>query len=597
MKNSTIPRTATLIGFITLGFATLLAYDSPATGFELSVYAATPLVFWVGSCFALLVSILVVFSYTDRQTILAGGVLGGLAMTTILSLPIIRGYRFVGSEDPLSHLGTAADINAGQLAMTESRYPVVHTLGSILHDATALPLTDVMLLVVVLFIVAYFVFIPLAVRQLTGDTMTTYIAAFSGLLLLPLNHLSPSTILHPTSQALMFAPAVLFVFFMLYRHRSWPVSLLFLTIAPAYVLLHPQQAANLLLFFGVIALVQIGAHFLQHYRFSRYDEWVLPEVLVYGGVFWLWVRNLEAFWNSVEAVIAIPFTDTTVAGSTVSRNYSLTVVGGSLVEVFMKLFFVSLIFAVLTALLMIYELFGSRVGLRTLIADKAITPDGGRFNPEVRYVSYGLLAVGVVFVVYLVGGISDQYFRQLGMLMVLGTILGSITLGRTYRYLTERFSMGVDRATITTFVIICFVLTIPVVFASPYIYSSSGHVTEQQMAGYETSFDYQSEDIRFDDIRSTTSRYGHAILGKDVPADSYYARDEPGVPDHFDDQDLPGFYDEPTYLPVPESDRILDPVLWEGFRFSHADFAYLDTEPGINRVQTNGGYDLYVVSD
>jgi len=55
------------------------------------------------------------------------------------------------------------------------------------------------------------------------------------------------------------------------------------------------------------------------------------------------------------------------------------------------------------------------------------------------------------------------------------------------------------------------------------------------------------------------------------------------------------YYEQPRYVPVPEADRVRDPVLWNGFRFSHSDFAYLNSEPGIDKVQANGGYDLYMV--
>lgn len=597
MENDAFPKAATLIGFIALTVGVFSAYQTPATGFELSTYTATPILFWLCSCFALLVSVFVVFSSTNKQALLTGGFLGGLSMMTIVSLPLIRGYHYLGPQDSLSHLGTAMDLNAGVLTMTENRYPAVHTIGSVLHDATGLPLEQVMLLVIFVFIVSFFIFVPLIVRQLTGDTMTTYIGVFSGLLLLPLNHVSPSVQIHPTSQALMYAPAFLFIFFSLYQRRTWRASLLFILTSLFFIMLHPQQAANLVAFFGVVAVVQIGAHLYRGDRLTRYREWVLPEVTVYAVAFWLWARNLGAFWAGLEAVYMVPFTDTTVAESTASRSISLTVVGGSLSEIFLKLFLVSLLFALLTFVLMFSELFRERIGLQSVNTDKTITPDGGTSRSNIRYIFYGLSAVGAIFLIYVIGGISDQYFRHLGMLMVFASILGSIALGRLLWYVSERHSFSAGRRTVATFLLFCLVLSIPVVFVSPYIYDSSDHVTEMQMSGYETTFEHQSETILFEDIRSDTPRYGDAIKGKDVPLEEYHRREEANVPDHFADQNLPAYYDDPTYVPVPEADRKRDAVLWDGFRFSHDDFAYLDSDSEINRVQTNGGYDLYLVND
>jgi hypothetical protein len=137
----------------------------------------------------------------------------------------------------------------------------------------------------------------------------------------------------------------------------------------------------------------------------------------------------------------------------------------------------------------------------------------------------------------------------------------------------------------------------PVVFTSPYFYTPSEQVTEKQLHGYETTFENQASSVLFSEVRSSTSRYGAALKGKAIPREAYYpgADDENQAPDHFANQSLRTQYDQRTYLPVTEADRIRDPILWEGFRFNHSDFRYLDAEPGINKIQSNGGYDLYLV--
>jgi len=87
------------------------------------------------------------------------------------------------------------------------------------------------------------------------------------------------------------------------------------------------------------------------------------------------------------------------------------------------------------------------------------------------------------------------------------------------------------------------------------------------------------------------------VFGNDsLNETEYYYRGCPdGIPDHFDNRTLRTYYEEPVYIPVTEADRVRDPELWNGFRFSDADFEYLETEPGINKVQSNGGYTLYRV--
>ncbi len=594
MRFDTLSRPLLLFGFIGVATAVVVAYQNPATGYELSIYAETPVSFWALSSLSLLISVIVVFSSVNQGVRALGVLLGGLSMTAIVLLPIIRGYHYLGTGDALSHLGTAHDMNAGLMNVAESRYPVVHTLGSVLHDATGLELTHAMLILVVVFVVCFFVFVPLVVRELAGDAWTTYVGFFSGLLLLPINHLSPSLYIHPTSQAIMYAPAFLFVFLLLYRDRIPRNSAMFVLLAPMFVLLHPQQAGNLLLFFGVIAILQIGYDFKLLYRLRRRKEWVLPEVTFFAVVFWLWVRDLDTFWSSLENVYMIPFEETQAAESTTTRSVSLVEVGGSLPEVFVKLFLVSLVYAVLTGVLLLFIVWSSRA-VRSRLPHDAVAPDGGTDRSLFLYILVGIVALTSMFLAFLVGGISDQYFRHLGTLMVLGTVLGAIAIGRGMRYANRRRSDIDARRFVAVAIVLFLALSIPVVFTSPYIYYSSNQVTEMQMSGYEKTFEHQEESIAFDNIRSATSRSGNAIQGREIPREAYYPEEGSGIPDHFAYRSLRTYYDEQIYIPVPEADRVRDPVLWNGFRFSHEDFEYLDSEPGINKVQTNGGYDLYLV--
>ncbi len=597
MRVHKLAKSALLFGYLVVSAAVVVAYTAPVTGYELDIYAGTPMAFWALVSLALLAAVLVVFSVSNPAVRAAGGFLGLLTMTVTVSLPIIRGYHYVGDADPLSHLGTAKVISTGEMGMTASSYPVVHTLGGVLHTMTGLSLRHIMLVTIVVFLVCFFVFVPLVVRELTGNAWMAYIGLFSGLLLLPINHLGAHQYVFPTSQAIMFTPAFLLVFFLLFHQRTVRLSALFLVLAPAVVMLHPQQAANLLVLFGVIVAGQVGYDFWRGTDFEQWQRWLLPEVGFFGIVFSVWIYSLDAFWSNIERVAMIPFQDTTVGGKAATRTGSLEQVGGSLLGVFLKLFSVQLFFVLLTVLLLLLALNQLRTGRRWYTR---ATNTSGRMLPI--YLYGGLVAVAMLFVVFFIGGISDQMFRHLAMMMVFGTILGAIALGRGMHYIRERWSPAAAKGVIAVTLCLCFALSLPVVFASPYIYYDSQHVTEKQMHGYETTFEYQNQAITFDDVRSNTYRYGHATRGSDRPGEAYYSEEDNdihsgdhGIPDHFANRSLRGYYEQPRYVPAPEADRVRDPVLWNGFRFSHEDFAYLDSEPGIDKVQANGGYDLYLV--
>ena len=585
------------LGFGMIAVAVVVAYLTPATGYELSIYASTPLAFWVGTMGALGLSVWLVFSKLDGPSRSLGVLLGGLSMLTIISTPIIRGYHYMGTTDSLSHLGTTRDINQGTFDLVANRYPAVHTLGSMVTDMTGAELEHSLLVVVVAFMLCFIVFIPLVIRALTNDSRLAYVGLFAGLLFLPLNHISPSTYIHPTSQALMYAPVILFSFVLVYKANSHSYSVLFMLVSTMFVMLHLQQAANFVVFFGTIAALQVAYSIHTGQRSPTGRKPIYSLVFVFGLLFWLWVQRIEAFWTAVADTIAVPFTETTPAETTATRSVSLDAVGGSLPEVFVKVFSVQLLFSIFAAILMAavvlrvagVPLFGS--------VQRVLTTNSSTERTLLAYFTGGFVAIFGVFGAYLVGGISDQYFRHIGTIMVLVTILGTIAVGRLLLSVGRRTSSRTARLGATGLLVVVLLVSFPVVFSSPYFYVPSDQVTEQQMQGYETTFDHQAPGVLFSEVRSSTSRYGNAIQGRSIPEEAYYAEngEEEGAPDHFANQSLRTAYDQRTYLPVTEADRIRDPILWQGFRFSHDDFRYLDAEPGINKVQSNGGYDLYLV--
>lgn len=585
------------LGFLSITVAVLIAYQNPATGYELSIYSETPITYWICLSGALLLSALLVFSRLDGPAQSLGVALGSLSMTTIVATPIIRGYYYYGTSDSLSHLGTAREIQNGILDVTGNRYPIVHTFGSVFTDVTGVELQHSLLIIVVVFIFSFFVFIPVVINKLTQDSRLAYIGLYASFLLLPLNHLSPSNYIHPTSQAIMYAPVIIYAFISVYRETVRSYSILFFLVSTMFVMLHLQQAANLVLFFATIAVIQVGYLKLKKNQSADTRKFVYPLAIAFALVFWLWVQDIETFWSSVANTIVVPFTETDVAASTVSRSVSLEQVGGSLPEVFVKLFSVQLLFSIFTGILMISVILRS-AGISILHSiQEALTADTDAEQILLLYFIGGFIPVSAVFVVYLIGGISDQYFRHLGTLMVFATILGSITVGRTIEYLGRRVSVRTARRSAQILVVAFLIATLPVVFASPYFYAPNEQVTEAQMSGYETTFANQNNLIVYDDVRSSVSNYGNAIRGRGIRDDEYYRAgdDGEGIPDHFANQSLREYYDQKMYVPVTEADRIRDPILWEGFRFSHDDFRYLDSKPGINNIQSNDGYDLYLI--
>ena len=85
-----------LTGFLALAGAVYAAVGAPVSGYELSLYRATPPLFWVGIALALLSALFVGLGTETARGRLTATVLGGLAGLAVAGLPLIRGYYFYG---------------------------------------------------------------------------------------------------------------------------------------------------------------------------------------------------------------------------------------------------------------------------------------------------------------------------------------------------------------------------------------------------------------------------------------------------------------------------------------------------------------------
>ncbi|MFC6990554.1 hypothetical protein ACFQH3_01365 [Haladaptatus sp. GCM10025707] len=105
------------MGFVALYLAIVSAYQSPATAYEVSIYAATPDGFWAGIGIAVVCGLLVAWFVTPTNRIRTLAILlVASAIVAVAALPIIRGYFFVGAGDSLTHLGWMRDIESGALS-------------------------------------------------------------------------------------------------------------------------------------------------------------------------------------------------------------------------------------------------------------------------------------------------------------------------------------------------------------------------------------------------------------------------------------------------------------------------------------------------
>lgn len=581
-------------GYVAVAVGVLIAHSTPARTYELSIYAATPEGFWLGVGVAIAV-VLAVFasrSFDDRVRWLAVS-LAGIAILAIVALPLIRSYYLYGGADTLTHIGWVKDFVSGTMNPWELPHPGIHLIAILISGVTGVPLRRGLVFVLAIFALVYFLFVPLTVREISGGrSWVVEVGAFSAFLLLPINNISTHLYPHPISQAILFSPLI---FYLALRYidpgpadgywadtgnLSVAFGVLLATSSVALVLIHPQQAVSMVALLVVWSLVHwVYRSALPEHPLSSHRP-LYGQTAFLGLVTVVWSYNQPAIRDVVAVRIQELWRFLTRSGEVPvgqavgTRGESVSQIG-SLPEIFAKLYFVEALFIVLALVLIGVDLF----------MDSADRP----YKVKARYLVAGTVPIVGFFALFFVGGnLSTDSFRYSGFIMAIVTILSSVGLAYWFRMKKPSVLHGVSSAVLGALLI----LSLLVFFSSPHIFQPSNHVTKMEMEGHATAFDHRSQKVEFAGIREGPWRYGHAVDGTVGGEDQ--AR-YTGVSGDVLEDGLVHHYDTDHYLIVTLSDRNREIGAYRGLRYSRESFRTVRNSPGINRVQSNGGFVLYHV--
>lgn len=593
-------KTLQVVGFAVLAWAILAARATPADGYEVSIYAATTAAFWIGVGLALVVAVLTV-SYSQRATVTSMGlVLGGGAMVAIVSLPVIRGYHFYGLADSLTHLGWTRGIAVGELSALELIYPGSHLQSVLIAAVGGIPATRAMMLVVVASLVAFLVFLPLTVRTLVPYPLAVTIGAFSGFLLLPLNLIGTHRMFHPFTLATLLFPLVLYL---LFKHANGDTERTRLTSAAGWVLpavtaailfIHPQTALNVIIFFATIAAVQIGyRRYRPNHRISQtraiYGQTVLLVVLFFAWSLQFW-QTYSLLAGLGSAVVSTVFGTGPIGAVVTQETQNAPAVGASIAELFVKLFLVSAVYVVIAAGLVGARLLGS---IRDRQADRHVA---------IAYFTFSAFTLGPFFLAHYLGDISHYFFRHLGFAMVVVTVLGAIAIHSVQRPLGGT-ARSVLRPVGVVAIGVMLVLSLLVVYPSPYVYKHNHHASDQLMDGYQSTFTYRpqvpgdsNEAVWFVGIQSGPGRFVEALNagGIEYRGEVDAAAMQGDLVANVSERSGPDV-DRDFYLPITEVDRAREVQAYRGYRYPQASFGAVEDQAGVHRVHANGGFTLYYI--
>ena len=587
-------RIALLIGFVALTIAVLAAYSSPARGHEISLYRESPLLFWAGVTVAVLIGVSLAARGTrTRRLTQAASVLAGAGVLSVVALPIFRGYYYYGKGDAMSHLGWVRAFESGVIHPVGLRYPAIHSISVLISKAAAVTPRLAVMLTVVAFFAVFLLFVPLCVAAITDADAAIFVGVVSALLLMPINNIGTHNVAYPTTQAILFLPAVLYLTmgyvldrgerYELWRNVS-AVGLLLALGTTALVLLHPQQAVNLLGAFVLIAgLQRLYRRFGREHAIADHRS-LSAQTALFALVFLAWSLRLERVHEATNDIVSGLLGSTTPGSAVAGRSASLSLLGGSLEEMFVKLFGVSLVYAVLA----------------TALALAALAGNVGRVDDHGKAFLQYLVVTGVpaagFFVVFLLADAKTQYSRYHGYLMVIVTIMGAVALAVGFDRLGGLGGRPALSTVASAAFVVFLVLQLVAFHPSPYIYQPNSQVTEAEATGYATALDHRGDEVAWAGIRGGPRRYVDMHYGTTTREAEAFAWRRNTVPEEeFRQGDLERAFDRPTYVPVTQADVDRETELFEGFRYNQEGFDRLDEEAEIDRVHANDQFELYLV--
>lgn len=567
-----LTKSLTGLGFSLVALSSLTAGN--ADDFELSIFAQTPIHVWIGIGGAIAIALVLAFGTDYRRS---GILLAVLAVGTLVSMPLIRGYYFTGG-DALIHLGFAKWILDGGPPM-EVYYPGIHLTAIAISTAMDLPLRTALMTLTPLFFLLYVGAVPIAILRITGAESRVWplvVGTFVALLLAPIDgittHLSP----HPSSFAILTFPFLIYLVVTYYRTNDLRIGLLLPLAYLFVVFLHPQQGMNFVLVLATIALAQIGMDKVRSGSFPSLQKtkWMGLQFGILLIIDFYYQIGRYKFRRSLVSAFE-QFLSFQPGAESAARSASVNAIGRDFSILFLKVYGVSLALSILAGI----------VGL--LVVYRILHRESTLEDHSTVYFLAAAVPLSIAFVFFFIASYEFMYLRYLGSILVLNSVVAAAGLVRLHD-LTGWFDTP-PRGVIAIGVAVLLAASLPAVLPSPYTLSSSQGTMEEYYVGYETAYTVQKPDTDMTYTRTFGPRYKSAIFGE-----------QPNIhfitpPYHFGNQSLSTAYDSDSYLAISSYDRTVDVKLYNEYRYTREDFAYLENDSDISNVVSNGEFDLYLV--
>ncbi len=598
-------RAVKIVGAICFGLiiiSLIILNQSPASGYEASIFTHTPLIVWVVIIFTFICGLGIIIhqlytkKHEENNLWVMGVYLIAATSLIVFSVHVFRGYIHLGG-DVTTHLAYIQNIISGGHFESQNVYPALHVYLTQFSQILRIDPMPLILYIPVLFYIVYMLSIYLLARVILPEKGQAILATVVGIML-PLYFI----LIHatPINMADMLIP---FTFLLCLKYMSGyplqrvqfvPLLLVMIFLLPMF---HPVTTLALFIMLLTIPLPGAVYRLINRAKSPTSDNYRFA-VVIFGVLFiwaYTWVKGLHIWEQTV-----LDIRDALTQGATTSGLLSLKAdisyasgYGYSVVEQFFKVYALPVFFAVLTLIslmVLLYKL--PRNGkLHRLLAWGG--PLGANFIAMI-------IAMGSGFGLYL--GRNSRYLLMIGAMFVGFIFYEALrkTQGALFKNLWQKCGVGL----LVVALVICFINLVFTSHASRYTLTSNDQITQAEITGIdwfinnkEIAVSSISLSIQGYRLKYLFLTYAGAIQRSDIPGWPPI----PQPPHHFyydQQQRLGEFYDEDKYMVLNQQDRLLYSEVWPeiaAHRFYPGDFERLEQDPSVDKLYTSNGLDIWYV--
>jgi len=572
-----------------------------ADGFEVSIYDAYPLYFWISIIAGTVLGEAVIIKHRNsiwRKSVqfCSGFTVVICILVFLLFMPLIRGYVAYGYGDTLTHIGYVREIiRSGETG--SNAYPALHILAAAISMLTSIDVVDTSLFIPSLFSLFYILTFYVLAKELLGNKGELAFALIMALI--PIFGFY-NLMFAPYPESFFLVPLLMFVYLRATRSKSSAIFvLLTIVIGVLLVVFHPLNVLLFILLLLVSRLsktMRTGSHetlaSTTNTRFRNENPYAITLILF--ALFVAWANWLYVAVGSMASIF-----DSIIGRGNLSefQQYSTTaqVISPSILEtatVAFEMYGVQILVGALSVYGVARILAGRRLTRRRVVVSHAFICR--------EFVTFLFVYLAIFVFAYNFG--SARIFLYIGMF---GCLVISITLGEAFSQRKNKpsFLLLVRKALVLLVIISVLTTSVFGLFWAPINRTATLQVTEGEFAGMTMFFGIRDETTSALEVGISQSRFFDAIYGPDSSGINIWYGATVAAPDHFgyDAYDsLSDSVDGPRYLLTSERWRTYWPSVWPEFesrwRFSPQDFEQLELDSGVNHVLSNGDFDMYLTS-